>query len=143
MEQQIMEILKAMTKKIQFVVLVDKSGLPIASLDTKTKERIDPSMETVIAGIGAAVLSLALSTSSVINQGSLKELIIRNETGSIIITDAGESAILIGIIPPRTGIESPIISLKTAASKIRKLKIAPAPHPKSEKTSDIFIPEID
>lgn len=143
METRIMEILKGVTKKIQFLVVVDKTGLPITSIDTETKQRIEPSMETVVAGIGAAVLSLASSTGSVIDQGNFKELIIRNEKGTTIIVDAGESALLIGFVPPRTGLNSPLMSIKTAASKIKKLKIAPTPPPQPEDTSDIFIPEID
>ena len=144
MEDQIRQILKGLGKRIQCVVVVDKAGLPITSFDTETKQRVNPSMETVVAGIGAAVLSLAESTSSVINQGNLKELIIKNESGTIIILNAGENALLIGILPTHTGYDTPLISLKTAASQIKKIKI-PSSQPalKPEATSEIFIPKID
>ncbi len=143
MEEQLMEILRGITKKIEYIVVVDKTGLPILSIETETKKRMGTSMETVIAGIGSAILSLAESTSATIDQGGLKELIIRNEEGNVILIDAGESAILVGILPSGTSLDSPLMSLKIAASKIKKLKMPSSPEPPKPEDSDIFIPEID
>ena len=101
-------------------------------------------METMIAGIGAAALSLAESTSSIIDQGSLKELIIKNEKGTIILVDAGVNALLIGIVPPRSGIDTALLSLKVAAGHIAKLQIVLSqPSPSPDPSSDIFVPDID
>ena len=98
----------------------------------------------VIAGIGAAVLSLAESTSAIIDQGRLKELIIKNEKGTIILVDAGENALLIGIVPPRSGIDTALLSLKVAAGHIAKLQIILShPSPSPDPSSDIFVPDID
>ncbi|NVM53851.1 MAG: roadblock/LC7 domain-containing protein [Candidatus Helarchaeota archaeon] len=143
MEQQLSIILKKVSKRVELVVVVDKNGLPIMSLDTQTKKNIDPSRETVVAGIGAAVLSLAESTSSVVDQGALKELIIKNENGTIILLDAGKSAILIGILPPKAGIDNALISLKIAANSIAKLQIIPSRGFPKPEVSDIFVPDID
>jgi predicted regulator of Ras-like GTPase activity (Roadblock/LC7/MglB family) len=144
MEEQLMDILKSTSKKFQFVVVVDKNGLPIMSYNTETNERVDPSMETVVAGIGAAVLSLAESTSSVLEQGNLKELVIKKDQGSIILIDAGQNAILLGILPPDVGYDAPIVSLKIIAGQIRKLQIPSQDAPsKPDDDFDIFIPEID
>ncbi len=144
MNAKIFDILKKISTKVQFVVVVDKNGLPIMSIDTKTKKPIDVSMETVVAGIGAAVLSLAESTSNFIDQGTLKELIIKNEKGTIVIVDAGKSALLIGILPPKSGYDSALISLKVAAGKLVKLAIVPSQtFAKPAEPSDIFVPDID
>ncbi len=139
-----MEILKTTSKKIQTVVVVDRNGLPIISYDTRMKKRIDPSQEMVIAGIAAAVLSLAESSSTVLNQGNLKELIIKKEKGSIIILDAGENAILIGILPPNIGYDAPVVSLKIIAGQIKKLQFSSnSMVPKPENGANILIPDID
>lgn len=144
MAEKIFEILKRLSTKVQFAVVVDRNGLPIMSIDTKTKKNIDPSMEMVIAGIGAAVLSLAESTSHVIEQGMLKELIIKKADGTIAIVDAGESALLIGILPAKAGFDSALISLKVAAGKISKIQFTPSQAPpKPTEPDDIFVPEID
>ncbi|MHA1265828.1 MAG: roadblock/LC7 domain-containing protein [Candidatus Helarchaeota archaeon] len=143
MEQQILTILKKISTRVKSVVLVDKNGLPLQSLDTKTKKPIDPSIEMNLAGIAAAVLSLAESTSSVIDHGNLKELIIKKEKGALIILDAGKSTLLLGIVPPKLGFDTALTSLKIAASKIAKLEIlSPSPLPKPGK-SGITIPDID
>ena len=137
-------ILKLISKRVQFVVVVDKNGLPITSFDTKTRKKIDPSLEMMIAGIAAAVLTLGEKTSTMLNHGELKEFIIKNEEGTTVILDAGEQAILIAILPSKTSYDAPLISLKRAAGQIAKLKglISQEP-PKPSDPSDIFIPEID
>ena len=143
MENKIVQMLKGISKKLQFIVVVDKTGLPITSWNTETRKIIEPSMEMTIAGIAAAVLSLGEKTGSVLKHGNFKEVIIKNEEGTTIIVDAGENALIIGILPPKTGYGSPLLSLKLAASKLRKLKDIPSSSvPKPDKDSDISVPEI-
>lgn len=144
MEQQIRQILKKVSRRVQLVVLVDKNGLPIMSWDIQSKKMIDPSMETVVAGIGAAVLSLAESTAAIMDQGDLKELIIKKENGTIVLLNAGENAVLVGVLPPKAGIDNALVSLKIVANQIAKLQISPGQSiPKPEPSSDIFVPDID
>lgn len=145
MIEKISDILKRISTKVHFVVVVDRNGLPIISMDTNTKKNInDSSMEMALAGIGAAVLSLAESTSTVIDQGGLKELVIKNKKGTIVIVDAGESALLIGVLSPKAGFDSALISLKVAAGKLAKIQFSPSQvFPKPAEPDDIFVPDID
>lgn len=144
MEQQVKDILRKISPRVESVVLVDRNGLPIQSLDTKTKQKIAPSIEMSLAGIAAAVLSLVESTSSVLDQGNLKELVIKKEEGTIIIINAGENALLLGIVPPKGGFDTALTSLKITASNLAKLAFTPSQSvSRFEEPSDINIPDID
>jgi predicted regulator of Ras-like GTPase activity (Roadblock/LC7/MglB family) len=142
--EKIEQILKQVSKKIQFIVVVDKNGLPIASFDTTTNKNIDPEKEIMVAGIAAAVLNLGESTATILDHGLLKQVIIKNEEGTTVILSAGEVALLIATMPARVGIVSPLISLQLIANKIAKLKGLPGQSSSGpDDASDIFIPEID
>ena len=136
-------ILKRLSKKIQSLVLVDKTGLPITSFNPETQKPIDHEMEMMIAGIAAAVLTLGEKTSMVLDHGAFKQITIENERGSTIILDAG-NAIIIAVLTTKIGFKIALISLKRAAKEIALLKLpSNTATPKSPEPSDIFIPEIN
>ena len=76
MEKELGLILKRLSRKIQSVVVVDKTGLPIMSFSPETRKPIDHEMEMMTAGIAAAVLTLGEKTSMVLDHGAFKQIII-------------------------------------------------------------------
>lgn len=124
-------------------MLVDKTGLPITSFSPETGKPIDREMEMMIAGIAAAVLTLGEKTSTVLDHGTFKQIIIENERGTTVILDAG-NAIIIAVLVTKLGFNTALFSLKRAARAIAKLKLPSNPTtPKSPEPADLFIPEIN
>jgi predicted regulator of Ras-like GTPase activity (Roadblock/LC7/MglB family) len=143
MEKELGLILKRLSKRIQSVVVVDKTGLPIMSFSPEARKPIDREMEMMIAGIAAAVLTLSEKTSTVLDQGAFKQVMIENERGSTVILDAG-NAIIIAVLATKLGFNTTLISLKHAAKEIATLKLSSTAAPaKSAEPADIFVPEID
>ena len=135
MEKELGLILKRLSKRIQSLVLVDKTGLPITSFSPETQKPIDHEMEMMIAGIAAAVLTLGEKTSTVLDHGAFKQIIIENERGSTIILDAG-NAIIIAVLTDKIGFNTALMSLKRAANKITTLKLPSTATP--PKPTEIF-----
>ncbi|MFX0207287.1 MAG: roadblock/LC7 domain-containing protein [Candidatus Hodarchaeota archaeon] len=113
--QQIERILREVQSRIpdlEGLAVVTRDGLPIASaLYTNTDE-------DRISAMTAASLSLSERVVLELERGIMEQLIITGSNGLVIIRDAGEHAVLVGIARVDAKLGLVLLDMKRAAKKL-------------------------
>ncbi|MFW9905179.1 MAG: roadblock/LC7 domain-containing protein [Candidatus Thorarchaeota archaeon] len=113
--QQIERILREVQSRIpdlEGLAVVTRDGLPIASaLYTDTDE-------DRISAMTAASLSLSERVVLELERGIMEQLIITGSNGLVIIRDAGEHAVLVGIARVDAKLGLVLLDMKRAAKKL-------------------------
>lgn len=113
--QQIERILREVQGRIpdlEGLAVVTRDGLPIASaLYTNTDE-------DRISAMTAASLSLSERVVLELERGIMEQLIITGSNGLVIIRDAGEHAVLVGIARVDAKLGLVLLDMKRAAKKL-------------------------
>lgn len=113
--QQIERILREVQSRIpdlEGLAVVTRDGLPIASaLYTSTDE-------DRISAMTAASLSLSERVVLELERGIMEQLIITGSNGLVIIRDAGEHAVLVGIARADAKLGLVLLDMKRAAKKL-------------------------
>ncbi|MFX0013906.1 MAG: roadblock/LC7 domain-containing protein [Promethearchaeota archaeon] len=113
--QQIERILREVQGRIpdlEGLAVVTRDGLPIASaLYTNTDE-------DRISAMTAASLSLSERVVQELERGIMEQLIITGSNGLVIIRDAGEHAVLVGIARVDAKLGLVLLDMKRAAKKL-------------------------
>lgn len=100
---------------IQGLVVVTKDGLPVASL------LVDGVDEDRISAMTAGSLSLAERVASELYRGDLGEMIIKGSKGLVVIMDAGEEAVLTGIVSSEAKLGLILLEMKRVARKLASI----------------------
>ncbi len=113
--QQIERVLREVQSRIpdlEGLAVVTRDGLPIASaLYTSTDE-------DRISAMTAASLSLSERVVLELERGIMEQLIISGSNGLVIIRDAGEHAVLVGIARANAKLGLVLLDMKRAAKKL-------------------------
>ncbi len=113
--QQIERVLREVQSRIpdlEGLAVVTRDGLPIASaLYTSTDE-------DRISAMTAASLSLSERVVLELDRGIMEQLIISGSNGLVIIRDAGEHAVLVGIARVNAKLGLVLLDMKRAAKKL-------------------------
>lgn len=113
--QEIERILKDVQSRIpdlEGLAVVTRDGLPIASaLYTSTDE-------DRISAMTAASLSLSERVVIELERGAMEQVIITGSNGLVIIRDAGEHAVLVGIARVDAKLGLVLLDMKRAANKL-------------------------
>ncbi|MFX0123937.1 MAG: roadblock/LC7 domain-containing protein [Candidatus Hodarchaeota archaeon] len=116
--QQIERILREVQSRIpdlEGLAVVTRDGLPIASaLYTNTDE-------DRISAMTAASLSLSERVVLELERGIMEQLIITGSNGLVIIRDAGEHAVLVGIARVDAKLGLVLLDMKRAAKKLSSM----------------------
>jgi predicted regulator of Ras-like GTPase activity (Roadblock/LC7/MglB family) len=116
--QQIERILREFQSRIpdlEGLAVVTRDGLPIASaLYTNTDE-------DRISAMTAASLSLSERVVLELERGIMEQLIITGSNGLVIIRDAGEHAVLVGIARVDAKLGLVLLDMKRAAKKLSSM----------------------
>lgn len=116
--QEIERILREVQSRIpdlEGLAVVTRDGLPIASaLYTNTDE-------DRISAMTAASLSLSERVVVELERGVMEQLIITGSNGLVIIRDAGEHAVLVGIARVDAKLGLVLLDMKRAAIKLEKM----------------------
>ncbi|MHA2327874.1 MAG: roadblock/LC7 domain-containing protein [Candidatus Hodarchaeales archaeon] len=116
--QQIERILREVQGRIpdlEGLAVVTRDGLPIASaLYTNTDE-------DRISAMTAASLSLSERVVMELERGIMEQVIITGSNGLVIIRDAGEHAVLVGIAREDAKLGLVLLDMKRAAKKLAEM----------------------
>ncbi len=116
--QEIERILKEVQSRIpdlEGLAVVTRDGLPIASaLYTSTDE-------DRISAMTAASLSLSERVVIELERGNMEQVIITGSNGLVIIRDAGEHAVLVGIARVDAKLGLVLLDMKRAAAKLSSM----------------------
>ncbi|MHA1301863.1 MAG: roadblock/LC7 domain-containing protein [Candidatus Helarchaeota archaeon] len=143
-EKKAQEILQKMFDKTSIIsaVIIDKNGLPVTSLDKKTKKPLDNETEIVTAGLGASILSLATRSTDMYQHGNLSKMLIESENGQLIVKSAGDSALILINVPAGASLGITLLALNQAAKEIAKLPLSPKQPLKKGGYTDFKIPSM-
>jgi len=116
--EELEEILKNLTANIPEILataVVSVEGLPIASM---MPTEID---DTHIAAITAAMLSLGERAALELNKGPLEQILVRGESGFIMVMGAGANAVLTISATKDVKLGLIFLDCKRACEKISKI----------------------
>jgi hypothetical protein len=101
---------------VRAIMLLSKEGLPITSEITTADLE-----EAEIAAMAASILGVADMAAVRMDQGELEQVLMTNEKGYIVITSAGEKAILVLAAAKSSRTGALVYEAKTMADKIAPL----------------------
>ena len=113
--ERILLELQSRVPELEGLTVVSREGLPIASMLFTTAD------EDRICAMTAANLSLSDRMVQELERGKMDQLIITGTDGLIIIRDAGEHAVLVGIAKTNAKLGLVLLEIKRAAQKLSGL----------------------
>ena len=113
--ERILQELQARIPDLEGLAVVSKEGLSIASMLFTTVD------EDRIGAMTAASLSLSDRIVLELERGLMDQVIITGTNGLVIIRDAGEHAVLVGIAKPNAKLGLILLDIKRAAGKLAGL----------------------
>ena len=114
--QQILEESKSRINEIEGLLLVTRDGLPIAS--TQLSDSTD---EDRMSAMAAAALNLAERVVQELSKGTLKEMVIKGDSGLIIVIQVGEEAVLTATTSSDAKLGLILLELKRSAKSITQI----------------------
>ncbi|MFX0123005.1 MAG: roadblock/LC7 domain-containing protein [Candidatus Hodarchaeota archaeon] len=113
--ERILQELQSRIPDLEGLAVVSKEGLSIASILFTTVD------EDRIGAMTAASLSLSDRIVLELERGIMDQVIITGTDGLVIIRDAGEHAVLVGIAKPNAKLGLVLLDIKRAAEKLAGL----------------------
>ena len=113
--ERILLELQSRVPDLEGLAVVSREGLPIASMLFTTAD------EDRIGAMTAASLSLSDRMVLELERGKMDQLIITGTNGLVIIRDAGEHAVLVGIAKTNAKLGLVLLEIKRAAQKLAGL----------------------
>ena len=110
--ERILQELQSRIPDLEGLAVVSKEGLSIASRLFTTVD------EDRVGAMTAASLSLSDRIVLELERGIMHELVITGTDGLVIIRDAGEHAVLVGIAKPNAKLGLILLDIKRAARKL-------------------------
>ena len=111
--QSILEESKSRISEIEGLLLVTRDGLPIAST-----QLADSSDEDRMSAMAAAALNLAERVVMELSKGTLKEMVIKGDSGLIIVIQVGEEAVLTATTSSDAKLGLILLELKRSAKSV-------------------------
>ena len=112
--QHILEESKSRISEIEGLLLVTRDGLPIASTSTLA----DSTDEDRMSAMAAAALNLAERVVMELSKGTLKEMVIKGDSGLIIVIQVGEEAVLTATTSSDAKLGLILLELKRSAKSV-------------------------
>ena len=110
----LLQSLLAETSEIQGTSVVSAQGLPIVTV--MNSPELNDTNEGMVSAMSAALIAVAKRAADELKRGELTRILLEGEIGTLILTNAGENAILTAMIAP-DGSLGLIFRLMNAASK--------------------------
>ncbi|MFX0064501.1 MAG: roadblock/LC7 domain-containing protein [Candidatus Hermodarchaeota archaeon] len=112
---------KTMTrvKDLLGLTVVTREGLPIASLSVA---EID---EALVSAMSSAILVLAKRVTNELNRGNMNKTIIQGSDGLVVLMEAGDDALLLGVTNANARMGVVLFDMDRAASAIAELVSPP------------------
>ena len=111
----ILQNLAAESDEVQGSTIVSVQGLPIVSSFN------DDINDSLVSAMAAAILSVSDRAAEELRRGKLKRLILEGEEGQMILTQAGEHAILVTLIEKEAGLGIVLMLVDSTVRKISKI----------------------
>lgn len=103
------------TPDIEALALVSSDGLPIESALPAGME------EDRVAAMGAALLSLGERAAEELERGKMEQVVVRTESGDVILTAVGEDALLLSLMKKDAKLGMIFIALKKLMKELSKI----------------------
>jgi hypothetical protein len=111
----ILQNLQAESDEIQGLSIISVQGLPIVSI-------MDESIsETLTSAMAAAIQSVGERAADELKRGKLKRILLDGDQGTLILTAAGEHAILVSLIVKEAAVGVIFMLIDSAVKKIGKV----------------------
>ncbi|NHI91279.1 MAG: roadblock/LC7 domain-containing protein [Candidatus Lokiarchaeota archaeon] len=126
LEENYIKILKELLKKteISTVVISDKEGLPIISMNRETDSSLETTDEVMIAGMIASLLNLSTKTSIIFKNGELDQFIMKSKEGQLYLFEIDEDSLIICNLPLKASLGVSILAINNAIKQIKQVKNA-------------------
>ncbi|MHA1804851.1 MAG: roadblock/LC7 domain-containing protein [Promethearchaeota archaeon] len=115
---ELMEMLKqleAVNSDIQGSAIVSVQGLPICSVLSQN------SNEGIVSAMSAAILSVSERAVEELNRGQLKRILIEGNEGLIILSRAGNNAILCTLAKSNASLGMVFLNIQSVSKRIAEL----------------------
>lgn len=99
---------------IEALALVSTDGLPMESIMPTEME------EDKVAAVGAALLSLGERAAEELDKGELEQVVVRTKNGDIVLTQAGEEAVLLALMRKEAKLGLIFMALKKLVKELKK-----------------------
>ena len=109
--------MEAINSDIQGSAIISVQGLPIASALPKT-EYGEPANDGIVSAMSAAIASVSERAVQELSRGVLKRIMIEGDEGLIILSRAGENAILCVLSTPNPSLGMIFININSVSKKI-------------------------
>ncbi|MFX1536302.1 MAG: roadblock/LC7 domain-containing protein [Promethearchaeota archaeon] len=106
-------------KDLLGLTVVTREGLPIASLSVA---EID---EALVSAMSSAILVLAKRVTNELNRGNMNKTIIQGSDGMVVLMEAGDDALLLGVTNANAKMGVVLFDMERAASAITELVSPP------------------
>ncbi|MHA2244331.1 MAG: roadblock/LC7 domain-containing protein [Candidatus Hodarchaeales archaeon] len=113
--ERILQELQSRVPDLEGLAVVSREGLPIASMLFTTAD------EDRICAMTAANLSLSDRMVLELERGKMDQVIITGTNGLVIIRDAGEHAVLVGVAKTNAKLGLVLLEIKRAGQKLAGL----------------------
>lgn len=115
MLNQVLDELNSSSPDIEGTAVISIDGLPIASL---LVNKID---DERVGAMSAAILSLGDRTVEELARGSLEQVLVKGEEGYVLLTHAGEDAVLTVLAQSGAILGSVFLDVRSAVGKIKQI----------------------
>jgi predicted regulator of Ras-like GTPase activity (Roadblock/LC7/MglB family) len=116
---QLLRNLQAQNHEIEGATVVSVQGLPIVtSMAGNLQDSVN---EGIISAMTAAILSVSDRASQELQRGALQRILIEGESGTVVISQAGEHAILCVLCHKDARLGMVFITMDSASRKIAEL----------------------
>ncbi|MBD3254455.1 MAG: hypothetical protein GF383_05145 [Candidatus Lokiarchaeota archaeon] len=112
---ELLRKLEAVNSEIQGSAIVSIQGLPICSVLAKDVN------DGIVSAMSAAILSVSERAVEELSRGDLKRILIEGNDGLIILSKAGENAILCVLCKPDSSLGMVFLNIQSVSKKIADL----------------------
>lgn len=113
--QTVLNNLNSDSPDVEASALISSDGLMMASALSSSMD------EDLVSAMSAALLSLGERAGEELARGTLEQLLIQGEQGYIVMSSAGEEAVLTVLAKPKAKLGLVFLDMKRAAKKLAEL----------------------
>ena len=124
LEKKYVKILKDLLEKTEIttVVISNKDGLPIISLNRDTNSCLETTDEVMIAGMTASLLNLSSKTSIIFNNGEFDQFIMKSKEGQMYLFEIDEDSLIICNLPLEASLGVSLLAINNSIKQLKKLQ---------------------